>query len=76
MDSVGGRRRCALSSEGYEIVIVDNLSRRKIDIELGCESLTPIQPIDCRIRTWQALTGKTLEFHNLNIAEEYSAGCS
>ncbi len=62
-----------LSSEGYEIVLVDNLSRRKIDIELGCESLTPIQPIDRRIRTWQALTGNTIKFHNLNIAEEYLA---
>ena len=30
-----------LSAVGYDVVIVDNLSRRKIDIELGTESLTP-----------------------------------
>ena len=34
-----------LSDLGYQVVIVDNLSRRKIDIELGAESLTPIRPI-------------------------------
>jgi len=32
-----------LSDQGHEVVIVDNLSRRNIDIELGCDSLTPIQ---------------------------------
>ncbi len=29
-----------LSAVGYDVAIVDNLSRRKIDIELGTESLT------------------------------------
>lgn len=32
-----------LSDKGHDVVIVDNLSRRYIDIELGCDSLTPIQ---------------------------------
>jgi hypothetical protein len=32
-----------LSDRGHDVVIVDNLSRRNIDIELGCDSLTPIQ---------------------------------
>jgi UDP-sulfoquinovose synthase len=31
-----------LSRRGYDVTIIDNLSRRKIDIELGVESLTPI----------------------------------
>ena len=30
-----------LSDLGYDIIIVDDLSRRKIDVELECESLTP-----------------------------------
>ncbi|HAJ37385.1 MAG TPA: NAD-dependent dehydratase [Chloroflexi bacterium] len=60
-----------LSREGYDVVIVDNLSRRKIDVELGCQSLTPIRPIERRLRTWQELTGRTIGFHNLNIAEDY-----
>jgi UDP-sulfoquinovose synthase len=32
-----------LSDQGHDVVMVDNLSRRNIDIELGCDSLTPIQ---------------------------------
>ncbi len=35
-----------LSDQGHDVVIVDNLSRRNIDTELGCDSLTPIQPPD------------------------------
>lgn len=38
-----------LSDKGHDVVIVDNLSRRNIDIELGCDSLTPIaSPEVCR----------------------------
>ena len=37
-----------LSDKGHDVVIVDNLSRRNIDTELGCESLTPIQPPEVR----------------------------
>lgn len=61
-----------LSREGYDVIIVDNLSRRKIDIELGCESLTPIQPLERRLRRWRELTGRTIEHHHLNIAEDYA----
>ncbi|MEN9220459.1 MAG: hypothetical protein Q6K08_06590, partial [Thermostichales cyanobacterium GMQP_bins_62] len=42
-----------LSQVGYEIVIIDNLSRRHIDIELGIESLTPIRSIFSRIKAWE-----------------------
>jgi hypothetical protein len=37
-----------LSDAGHSVVIVDNLSRRNIDTELGCDSLTPIQSPDVR----------------------------
>ncbi|HRA65365.1 MAG: NAD-dependent epimerase/dehydratase family protein [Caldilinea sp.] len=60
-----------LSHEGYDVTIVDNLSRRKIDVELGCQSLTPIQPIERRLQSWQQLTGKEIDYRNLNIAEDY-----
>ncbi len=62
-----------LSSEGYDVVIVDNLSRRKIDVELGCESLTPIKPLEQRLWRWQELSGKRIDYHALNIAEDYAA---
>jgi UDP-sulfoquinovose synthase len=60
-----------LSALGHDIVIVDNLSRRNIDNELGISSLTPIRPIGERICAWRELTGKSIEFHNFNVAENY-----
>jgi len=61
-----------LSQEGYDVTIVDNLSRRKIDIELGCRSLTPIETPENRFAAWKNATGKTINFVNLNIAEDYN----
>lgn len=60
-----------LSSLGHEIVIVDNLSRRNIDIGLETNSLTPISPITARIKAWKEITGSDIEFHNFDIAKEY-----
>jgi len=41
-----------LSDQGHDVVIVDNLSRRNIDNELGCDSLTPIQSPEVRAKSW------------------------
>ena len=60
-----------LSDLGHDVTIVDNLSRRKIDVELEVESLTPIRPIHERVRVWKALTGKEIGFILLDLAEEY-----
>jgi UDP-sulfoquinovose synthase len=60
-----------LSARGHDITIVDNLSRRNIDNELEAYSLTPIRPIGERLQVWKELTGRTLAFHNFNIAEHY-----
>ena len=42
-----------LSDNGHDVTILDNLSRRKIDIELEVGSLTPIRPIGERLRAWR-----------------------
>ncbi|QUY42377.1 NAD-dependent epimerase/dehydratase family protein [Acaryochloris marina] len=60
-----------LSKLGHDVVIVDNLSRRNIDNELETNSLTPISPISIRLKTWQDLTGKHIQFYNFDIAAEY-----
>jgi len=39
-----------LLGKGHDIVIVDNLSRRSIDIELEVDRWTPIRPIGERLR--------------------------
>lgn len=60
-----------LSNVGHDIVIVDNLSRRNIDNELETNSLTPIAPMHSRIQAWKEISGKEIEFHNFDIAQEY-----
>jgi UDP-sulfoquinovose synthase len=60
-----------LSRRGHDVIIVDNLSRRNIDVELEVESLTPIRPIGARIATWNELTGKTIFSHHFTIGENY-----
>src|SRR5437762_3441607 len=46
-------------------------SRRKIDIELEVESLTPIQPVGQPLRAWQEVSGREIGFVSLDIATEY-----
>ena len=60
-----------LSDIGHEVTIVDNLSRRMIDIELEVESLTPIRPLGERLRVWKELSGRDINFVKLDLAQEY-----
>lgn len=50
-----------LSAKGHSIAIVDNFIRRQWDFELGAQTLTPIQPLSDRLRSWTQLTGRTIE---------------
>jgi UDP-sulfoquinovose synthase len=60
-----------LSDRGHDVTIIDNLSRRKIDIDLEVESLTPIRPISERIKVWGEVSGRQIGFINLDLATEY-----
>jgi UDP-sulfoquinovose synthase len=60
-----------LSAQGHEVAIGDNLSRRKIDVELECESLTPIRPMGERLRAWEEVSGKQIAFHDIDVAVNY-----
>jgi UDP-sulfoquinovose synthase len=61
-----------LSNKGFDVTIIDNLSRRNIDNELGVMSLTPISTIQERLDSWEEISGKKINFHNINIAKEYT----
>lgn len=61
-----------LSNVGHDVVIVDNLSRRKIDIELEVESLTPIKPISTRLAAWEEVSGRRIMFENIDVAKNYA----
>lgn len=60
-----------LSNKGHDVVIVDNLSRRKIDIELEVDSLTPIAPMGTRLAAWREKTGRGIKYVNIDVAKQY-----
>ena len=60
-----------LSSHGHEIIIIDNLSRRDIDNELGSNSLTPISTMDKRLQAWSEVSGKEISFYNYDLSKDY-----
>ena len=62
-----------LSRQGFNVTIVDNLVRRKTDVELGTKSLTPISPIDTRLAAWREVTGQDLCHVDIDIAEDYAS---
>ncbi|TPW32697.1 NAD-dependent epimerase/dehydratase family protein [Pararhizobium mangrovi] len=68
---VGWPTALHLSARDHEIHIVDNLSRRWIDTELGVQSLTPMDSIQERTRIWHAETGRRIHFHLIDLAKDY-----
>ncbi len=68
---VGWPTTLHLSNRGHEVHILDNLSRRWIDTELGVQSLTPMDSIQERCRIWHEVTGRRVHFHLLDLAKEY-----
>jgi UDP-sulfoquinovose synthase len=61
-----------LSKSGYDVIIADNLSRRKIDIDLECQSLTPIKSISQRISKWHETTGRKIKFIHIDLSKQYN----
>ena len=59
-----------LASAGYEVTIVDNLSRRNIDEQLSSGSLTSIASIADRVKSSNKHIGK-INFVNIDVAAEY-----
>src|SRR6202050_4070662 len=60
-----------LSDRGHDVTILDNLSRRKIDIDLEVDSLTPIAAIGERLRAWREVSGREIGFVSVDLATEY-----
>ncbi|WOI53668.1 NAD-dependent epimerase/dehydratase family protein [Parvularcula sp. LCG005] len=61
-----------LSAQGHDVCIVDNLSRRKIDVELEVESLTPISPLTDRVAAWKRVSGKDISVKFIDVAHQYT----
>ncbi len=60
-----------LAEQNHDVIIVDNLSRRKIDIDLEVESLTPISSITERLSAWEEIGGKPMRFLHMDISKQY-----
>ena len=58
-----------LAANGHEVLIVDNLVRRKIDQDLGSNSLTEIAQIDDRVSTARKVIGN-IDFQLIDVARE------
>jgi len=58
-----------LSQRGHEIEIVDNLSRRLWDRELGTDTLVPIATTEARVEAWRRITGARIGFTLGNLTE-------
>ena len=62
-----------LSAHGHQVTIADSLVRRRIDDELGVQSLTPISPLSERVRAWADVTGHRIDVVEFDLARDYKA---
>ncbi|WP_420392886.1 NAD-dependent epimerase/dehydratase family protein [Acuticoccus sp.] len=60
-----------LSKRGHDVIVVDNLSRRKIDVELEVQSLTPVRHLSERLTAWREVSGETIRYVNFTVGENY-----
>ena len=60
-----------LSHAGHEVAVLDNLLRRAMITELGANSLTPIHPLQERVRVWRELTGKDIPHWIGDLTDAY-----
>lgn len=51
------------SQRGHEIALVDNFLRRRLHLERGTDSLTPIRSLHERVQAWREVTGKHMALY-------------
>ena len=61
----------SFSQAGHEVAVADNLLRRAMVTELGANSLTPIQPLQTRVKAWQEVTGRSISYHLGDLTDPY-----
>ena len=58
-----------LSDRGHEVAVLDNFARRGYDVELGVESLVPIEDLGVRIETWEEVSGKRIRCYEGDLLD-------
>lgn len=51
------------SARGHQVDVLDNLLRRRMHLERGTDSLTPIASLRERVEAWAELSGKLIGLH-------------
>ena len=59
-----------LSNKGHEVCVVDNFSKRRIELEEGVDPLWPIKPLHYRVKKWNELKGKNIEIEIGDIVND------
>lgn len=57
------------SNKGHEVAVVDNFMRRRMHLERGSNSLTPISSLHERVQAWEEVTGKTIKAYIGDLQE-------
>ena len=60
-----------LSQKGHDVGVVDNQSRRRIDQELGVQSLTPIETLERRVAAWAEVSGRPIDNFHLSLGVDF-----
>jgi UDP-sulfoquinovose synthase len=60
-----------LSRAGHDVAVVDNFLRRSMLTELGANSLTPIQPLQTRVRAWREVTSDSIGVYLGDLTDPY-----
>lgn len=57
------------SARGDDVAVVDNFLRRRMHLELGTDSLTPILPLHARTAAWRDISGQEIGVHIGDIGD-------
>ena len=60
------------SKQGHEVGVVDSLSKRHWELEMGVKPLSPISTLQNRIGAWKKIAGKEIKFWVGDINDHHS----
>ena len=66
---LGWPQALSLSSQGHDVTILDNLTRRHFDLEHGFDSLIPIQTLHERVAAWKAVSGHSIKVRIADVTD-------
>ena len=58
-----------LSSAGHDVAVLDNLARRRYDVELGTSSLVPIRSLPERVAAWAEVSGRRIAAYEVDLRD-------